>query len=221
MRIPTNQNGSIGIGNSIGSTQQGLGTGQGPSINLSKGQHVSLAKAAPKMDRVHVGLGWDVNEFVGAAYDLDVSVYLLEKNGRVPNNSYFIFYNQLESPEKSVVHTGDNLTGDGDGDDESVKVHLSKVPENIDRIVFTVTIHDAVARRQNFGNVENAFIRLVNEDTDAEVLRFNLTQDFSIETSVVVGELYRNGADWSFKAVGQGLQADLFEFCTRYGVTVG
>lgn len=217
MRIQPNNAGVVGLGLGRNSENQG----QGPTINLSKGEHVSLAKAAPKMDRVLVGLGWDVNEFVGAAYDLDVSVFLLGAGGKVPNNSYFVFYNQLESPEGSVVHTGDNLTGEGEGDDESVKVVLSKVPSNIDRILFTVTIHDAENRRQNFGNVENAFIRLVNEDTGAEVIRFNLTQEFSIETSVVVGELYRNGSEWSFKAVGQGLKADLFEFCARYGVSVG
>lgn len=193
----------------------------GGVVSLAKGQRVSLTKQMPSLDKVHVGLGWDVNERVGQAYDLDVSVFLLGANGKCPTANHFIFYNNLSSPDGSVRHTGDNLTGDGDGDDESVKIQLSAIPADVDKVVFTVTIHDAAIRNQSFGQVENAFIRIVDEATGAEVIRYDLAEDFSIETSMVVAELYRKDGEWRFNAVGQGYQTDLGNFCGMYGINIG
>lgn len=219
MRINPNENRGLGLNRN----QESAGIGDTPTnvISLSKGQRISLTKETPNLDKIHVGLGWDTNSYNGQPYDLDASVFLLGANGKVPNNNYFIFYNQLTSPDGSVTHTGDNLTGEGEGDDESLKVTLSKVPAQIEKIVFTVTIHDALVRRQSFGQVQNAFIRIVDEVTGNEVIRFDLTEDFHSETSVVAGELYRHGEEWRFNAVGQGYTDTLSEFCNRYGVLIG
>ena len=190
-------------------------------IQLSKGQRIDLTKQDPSLQRIIIGLGWDVKHFDGGQdFDLDASVFLLGADGKCRNELDFIFYNNLQSADGSVIHTGDNRTGDGDGDDEQIKVNLSKVPASVDRIAFTVTIHDAESRRQNFGQVANAFVRLVNEDTNNEVLRFDLGEDFSIETAVVFCELYRHNQDWKFNAVGSGYQGGLATLVRAYGLSV-
>ena len=173
-------------------------------INLQKGQKVSLTKGNPGLSKVVVGVGWDVNQFdTGGAFDLDGAAFLVTENGKVSRGEDFVFYGNLTHPSGSVQHMGDNLTGEGEGDDEQIKVNLSAVPANIAKIVFTVTIYDAETRRQNFGQVSNAFIRIYNEDTGEEMLRYDLGEDFSIETAAVFGELYKNGNEWKFNAIGQ------------------
>ena len=191
------------------------------AISLTKGQKVDLTKNNPGLKNVLVGLGWDINRFdSGSDFDLDASAFLVQENGKVSGDQDFIFYSNLEHPSGAVVHLGDNRTGSGDGDDEQITVDLSKVPENIARIAFTVTIYDAESRRQNFGQVANAFIRLVNADTDEEIVRYDLGEDFSIETAMVVGELYRHNGEWKFNAIGSGYQGGLAALCENYGVDV-
>lgn len=189
-------------------------------ISLSKGQNVSLNKTDPSLKQILIGLGWDARSSDGQDFDLDASVFMAGENGKVPSDSYFIFYNQLHSPEGSVRHTGDNLTGDGDGDDESVIVDLDKVPAHIKSLFVTVTIHDADIRRQNFGQVRNAFVRLVNNENGQEVLRFDLSEDYSTETAMVFGEVYRHNSEWKFRAIGQGYSGGLLALCHQYGVNV-
>ena len=191
------------------------------AVSLSKGQNVSLSKTDPSLKHILIGLGWDARSSDGQDFDLDASVFMTAESGRVPSDDYFVFYNQLKSPCGSVQHTGDNLTGDGDGDDESVIVELEKVPANIKSLFITVTIHDAEMRRQNFGQVSNAFVRLVNHETGQEVLRFDLSEDYSTETAMVFGEVYRHNGDWKFRAIGQGYTGGLLALCNQYGVTVG
>ncbi len=191
------------------------------AVSLSKGQNVSLSKTDPSLKHILIGLGWDARSSDGQDFDLDASVFMTADNGKVPSDDYFVFYNQLKSPCGSVQHTGDNLTGDGDGDDESVIVELEKVPANIKSLFITVTIHDAETRRQNFGQVSNAFVRLVNHETGQEVLRFDLSEDYSTETAMVFGEVYRHNGDWKFRAIGQGYAGGLLALCNQYGVTVG
>ena len=189
------------------------------AISLTKGQKVDLTKSNPGLKNVLVGLGWDINRFdSGSDFDLDASAFLVQDNGKVSGDQDFIFYSNLEHPSGAVVHLGDNRTGAGDGDDEQITVDLSKVPENIARIAFTVTIYDAESRRQNFGQVANAFIRLVNADTDEEIVRYDLGEDFSIETAMVVGELYRHNGEWKFNAIGSGYQGGLAALCANYGI---
>ncbi len=188
-------------------------------ISLSKGQKVDLTKTNPGLKNILVGLGWDVNQFdSGSDFDLDASAFLLGENGKTTSDSDFIFYSNLEHPSGAVTHMGDNRTGAGEGDDEQITVDLTKVPANISRIAFTVTIYEAEARRQNFGQVSNAFIRLVNADTDEEVVRYDLGEDFSIETAMVVGELYRHNGEWKFNAIGSGYQGGLGALCANYGI---
>lgn len=221
MRInPSNSNQVNGLNLNRGSDQPST-PNNGGVVSLVKGQKVSLTKNNPNLDKIHVGLGWDTNNFNGPAFDLDASVFMVNASEKVPNTSYFIFYNQLQSPEGSVIHTGDNLTGEGEGDDESLKVILSKVPDHIQKILFTVTIHEAQMRRQSFGQVKNAFIRIVDDTTDTEIYRYDLTEDFSTETSLVVGELYRQNGEWRFNAVGAGYNTNLSDFCAKYGVNIG
>ena len=191
------------------------------AVTLSKGQNVSLSKTDPLLKHILIGLGWDARSSDGQDFDLDASVFMTSESGKVPSDDYFVFYNQLKSPCGSVQHTGDNLTGDGDGDDESVIVELEKVPANIKSLFVTVTIHDAETRRQNFGQVSNAFVRLVNHETGQEVLRFDLSEDYSTETAMVFGEVYRHNGDWKFRAIGQGYTGGLLALCNQYGVTVG
>ena len=189
------------------------------AIQLSKGQRIDLTKSNPTLKNIVVGLGWDVKTFDGGAeFDLDASAFLLNTEGKCRQDTDFIFYNNLRSPGGSVEHTGDNRTGEGDGDDEQIKVHLDMVPADIDRIAITVTIHDAEVRRQNFGQVSNAFVRLVDEDLGTEILRFDLGEDFSIETAVVFCELYRHGSDWKFNAIGSGYQGGLAALVNAYGL---
>ncbi len=191
------------------------------AISLAKGQNVSLSKTDPSLKNVLVGLGWDARSTDGQDFDLDASIFMAAENGKVPSDSYFIFYNQLRSPCGGVEHTGDNLTGNGDGDDESVLVKLDQVQGNIKSLFITVTIHEAEARRQNFGQVSNAFVRLVNNDTNEEVVRFDLSEDYSTETAMVFGEIYRHNGEWKFRAIGQGYSGGLFALCQQYGVNVG
>ena len=191
------------------------------AISLTKGQNVSLSKTDPSLKNVLVGLGWDARSTDGQDFDLDTSVFMATENGKVPSDRHFIFYNQLVSLCGGVEHTGDNLTGDGDGDDESVIVRLDKVESNIKSLFITVTIHDAEARRQNFGQVSNAFVRIVNNDTSEEIVRFDLSEDYSTETAMVFGEIYRHNGEWKFRAIGQGYTGGLYSLCQQYGVNVG
>ena len=190
-------------------------------VNLKKGQKVSLTKENPGLKRVVVGLGWDVNAFdTGGDFDLDAAAFLLTDSGKVKDSGDFVFYGNLKHTSGSVQHMGDNLTGAGDGDDEQIKVDLSMVPEEFSKIAFSATIYEAEARRQNFGQVNNAFIRIYNEETGEEILRYDLGEDFSIETAVVFGELYKNGEEWKFNAIGSGYQGGLAALCANYGVDV-
>ena len=190
-------------------------------ISLAKGQKVDLTKGNPGLKNIMVGLGWDVNAFdSGADFDLDAAAFMLGADGRCPSDKEFIFYGNLAHTSESVKHMGDNLTGAGDGDDEQIQVDLSKIPANVERIAFTVTIYDAETRRQNFGQVSNAFIRIVDEARGTELIRYDLGEDFSIETAVVVGELYRNNGEWKFNAIGSGFQGGLAALCGHYGIEV-
>lgn len=188
-------------------------------ISLTKGQKVDLTKTNPGLKKILVGLGWDINQFdSGADFDLDASAFLVGENGKVTGDQDFIFYSNLEHPSGAVVHMGDNRTGAGEGDDEQITVELEKVPANFAKIAFTVTIYDAEARSQNFGQISNAFIRLVNAETDEELIRYDLGEDFSIETAMVVGELYRHNGEWKFNAIGSGYQGGLAALCASYGI---
>ena len=190
-------------------------------VSLQKGQKVSLTKGNPGLKKVVVGLGWDVNAFdTGGAFDLDAAAFMLADNGRTTGSQDFVFYGNLTHPSGSVQHMGDNPTGEGDGDDEQIRVDLSLVPANITKIAFTVTIYDVEVRRQNFGQVNNAFIRIYNEETGEELLRYDLGEDFSIETAAVFGELYKSGDEWKFNAIGSGYQGGLAALCANYGIDV-
>ncbi|MEV0187160.1 TerD family protein [Kitasatospora sp. NPDC089913] len=189
------------------------------SVTLAKGGNVSLTKAAPNLTQVQIGLGWDARSTTGAPFDLDASA-LLCSGGRVLGDEYFVFYNNLKSPEGSVEHTGDNLTGDGDGDDEVVLVNLDLVPPQVDKVVFPVSIYDAENRGQNFGQVRNAYIRVVNSVDGQEIARYDLTEDASSETAMIFGELYRYAGEWKFRAVGQGYASGLRGIALDFGVNV-
>ncbi len=191
------------------------------SISLSKGANVSLSKEAPGLTNILIGLGWDTRSTDGAAFDLDASAFLLANGDKVRSDADFIFYNQLKSSDGSVEHTGDNTTGEGEGDDEALKVALTKVPADVQKIAIAVTIHDAETRKQNFGMVQNAFIRVVNDATGVEITKYDLTEDYSVETALVFGEVYRHGDDWKFRAVGQGYQGGLGPLAKNYGVNIG
>ncbi|MGG3622465.1 TerD family protein [Bacillus gobiensis] len=191
------------------------------AIQLSKGQRIDLTKSNPDLTRAIIGLGWDTNKYSGGeAFDLDASAFLTGSDGRCTEDLDFVFYNNLEHPSKSVIHSGDNRTGEGAGDDEQLIVDFSKIPSTIDKIAITVTIHDADRRNQNFGQVSNAFVRLESADTNEELLRFDLGEDFSIETAVVFCELYRHGQDWKFSAVGSGFSGGLSALCKDFGLEV-
>lgn len=191
------------------------------AISLSKGGNVNLSKEAPGLTKISIGLGWDVRSTDGAAFDLDASVFLLNSGGKVRADSDFIFYNNKVSSDGAVAHQGDNLTGAGDGDDEVVKVDLSKVSPDIEKVVFAVTIHDAQSRNQNFGQVSKASIRVVNDSNGSEVARYDLSEDASTVTAMIFGELYRAGSEWKFKAVGQGFNQGLGALAGNFGVNVG
>ena len=189
-------------------------------VSLSKGGNVSLTKAAPNMTAVTVGLGWDVRSTTGTDFDLDASAIALGADKKALSDQHFVFFNNLKTPDGAIEHTGDNLTGEGEGDDEAIKVDLSAVPPNVDTITFPVSIYDADARSQSFGQVRNAFIRVVNQADNNELARYDLTEDASTETAMVFGELYRNGAEWKFRAVGQGYASGLAGIARDFGVNV-
>ncbi|AVZ74390.1 chemical-damaging agent resistance protein C [Streptomyces lunaelactis] len=189
-------------------------------VSLSKGGNVSLSKEAPGLTAVVVGLGWDVRSTTGTDFDLDASALLVDASGKVVSDQHFVFFNNLKSPEGSVEHTGDNLTGEGEGDDEQIKVSLVGVPAEVDKIVFPVSIHEGESRSQSFGQVRNAFIRVVNQAGGAELARYDLSEDASTETAMVFGELYRNAAEWKFRAVGQGYASGLRGIAQDFGVNI-
>jgi tellurium resistance protein TerD len=192
------------------------------AISLSKGQKVDLTKTNPGLSKVIVGLGWDTNRYDGGKdFDLDTSVFLLGDNGKVGSDSDFIFYNNATGGNGSVVHTGDNRTGAGDGDDEQTNIDLNNVPASVQRITFAITIHDAESRSQNFGQVSNAYVRILNGDSNQELIRYDLGEDFSIETALIVGELYRHNGEWKFSAIGSGFQGGLAALATNFGLQVG
>jgi tellurium resistance protein TerD len=190
------------------------------SVSLSKGGNVSLSKEAPGLTNILVGLGWDDRSTDGADFDLDASAIMLNDGDKVVSDQHFIFFNNLKSPDGSVEHTGDNLTGEGEGDDEALKVNLAGVPPEVQKIVFPVSIYEAESRSQNFGQVRNAFIRIVNDSNATEIARYDLSEDASTETAMVFGEVYRNGAEWKFRAVGQGWTTGLAGIAKDYGVSV-
>jgi tellurium resistance protein TerD len=190
------------------------------AISLSKGGNVNLSKEAPGLNKIIVGLGWDARATDGAAFDLDASAFLVKLDGKVRSDNDFCFYNNKVVADGAVQHQGDNTTGAGEGDDETVKVTLSSIPADLDKVVFAVTIHDAEARKQNFGQVSHAYIRIVNEEGGAEIARYDLSEDASVETAMIFGEIYRVGTDWKFKAVGQGFAGGLGPLATSFGVSV-
>jgi len=191
------------------------------AISLQKGQKVDLTKSNPGLTKLVVGLGWDTNKYDGGGdFDLDAAAFLLGETGKVSGQEDFVFFGNLKHISESVIHTGDNLTGAGDGDDEQIKIDLSKVPANIQKISFTVTIYEAETRKQNFGQISNAFIRIVDENKNEELIRYDLGEDFSIENAVVIAELYRNGAEWKFSAIGSGFQGALKALCANFGVDI-
>lgn len=188
------------------------------AVTLSKGGNVSLSKVDPSLKNVKIGLGWDTRSTDGQDFDLDASAFLLTDAGKVRGDNDFIFYNNLKSSDGSVTHTGDNRTGEGEGDDESLIIELNRVPQEVTKIVFVVTIHDATSRRQSFGQVANAFIRLVNNESNVEAARYDLSEDASTETAMLFGELYRHAGEWKFRAVGQGYAGGLASVCAQYGI---
>lgn len=190
------------------------------AISLQKGQKINLTKENPGLNNIIVGLGWDVNKYDGQAdFDLDASAFLVDQTGKVAKDTNFVFYGNLKTT--GVEHTGDNTTGEGEGDDEQIKVDLKAVPADVDKIAFTVTIYEAENRKQTFGQVSNAFIRIVDANTNRELVRYDLGEDYSIETAIVVAELYRSGAEWKFNAIGSGFAGGLSALARNYGLNVG
>jgi tellurium resistance protein TerD len=191
------------------------------SVTLSKGGNVSLTKEAPGLTAVFAGLGWDERTTSGADFDLDASALMVGSNGKILSDSHFVFFNNLHSPDGSVEHMGDNLTGEGEGDDEVIKINLSSVPAECDKVVFAVSIYEAESRGQNFGQVRNAFIRIVNQDGNSEIARYDLSEEASAETAMIFGEVYRSNDEWKFRAVGQGYSTGLAGIARDFGVNVG
>lgn len=191
------------------------------AISLQKGQKVDLTKGNPGLTKVIIGLGWDVNKYDGGKeFDLDAAAFMLNSEGKVPEDKNFIFYNNPKSPEGSVTHTGDNRSGAGEGDDEQIKIDLASVPASIAKVSFGITIHEAKERSQNFGQVSNAYVRVLNEASGEELIRYDLGEDFSVETAIVVGELYRNNTEWKFNAIGSGYQNGLAGLCKDFGLDI-
>ncbi len=190
------------------------------AVSLVKGGNVSLTKQAPGLTAVTVGLGWDARTTDGQAFDLDASAIVCDANGKVASDAHFVFFNNLKTPDGTVEHTGDNITGEGEGDDEQIKVNVAGVPAEIDKVVFVVSIYDADTRGQSFGQVRNAFIRVVNQADNTEITRYDLSEDASTETAMIFAELYRNGAEWKFRAIGQGYASGLAGIARDYGVGV-
>ncbi len=189
-------------------------------VSLSKGGNVSLTKQAPGLTAVTVGLGWDLRTTTGADFDLDASALVLDDQGKIVSDAHFVFFNNLRTPDGGVEHTGDNTTGLGEGDDEQIKVNFTAMPDTAHRVAFAVSIYEAESRGQNFGQVRNAFIRVVNQADNTEMARYDLSEDASTETAMVFGELYRNGAEWKFRAVGQGYASGLAGIATDFGVNL-
>ncbi len=191
------------------------------AVNLKKGQKVDLTKTNPGLAKITVGLGWDTNKYDGGFdFDLDAVAFLLSDTGKVSSEKELIFYNNPKHTSESVIYSGDNRTGVGEGDDEIINIDLTKVPNNIQRISFAVTIYDAEKRKQNFGQVSNAFIRVINQVTNEELIRYDLGEDFSIETAVIIADLYRHGSDWKFNAIGSGFQGGLTALCNNFGLAI-
>jgi tellurium resistance protein TerD len=190
------------------------------AISLNKGGNLSLSKTDPSLNNVLIGLGWDARPTDGADFDLDASAFMLKSDGKVRSDADFIFYNQKRSACGSVEHLGDNLTGKGEGDDETLVVQLNNVPTDVERVTFAVTIHEAETRKQNFGQVSNAFIRVVNKDSGVEIARYDLSEDASVETAMIFGEIYRHNGEWKFKAIGQGYAGGLSPLVKQFGVGV-
>ena len=191
------------------------------AISLQKGQKVDLTKSNPGLTKIIIGLGWDINKYDGGKdFDLDSSVFMLSPEGKVADDKNFIFFNNPKSADGSVTHTGDNRSGAGDGDDEQIKVDLALVTSSVDKLTFGITIHEGKERNQNFGQVSNAYVRVLNEATSEELIRYDLGEDFSVETAVVVGELYRNNTEWKFNAIGSGYQNGLAGLCKDFGLDV-
>ncbi len=190
------------------------------SVSLSKGGNVSLSKEAPGLSAVTVGLGWDVRTTTGSDFDLDASAIAVNAAGKVHSDGHFVFFNNKSTPDGTIVHTGDNLTGDGEGDDEQINVNLAALPAEVVKIVFPVSIYDAESRNQNFGQVRNAFIRIVNRSGGGEIARYDLSEDAATETAMVFGELYRNNGEWKFRAIGQGYASGLVGIAQDFGVNV-
>ena len=191
------------------------------SISLAKGGNVSLTKIAPSLTKVAVGLGWDVRTTTGTDFDLDATALVCGPDGKVPDDRHFVFYNNLTSPDGSVEHTGDNLTGEGEGDDEVIDVNVAAVPAGVEKVVFAVSIYEGGTRGQSFGQVVNAFIRVVDATTGSELARYDLSEDASTETAMIFGELYRHNGDWKFRAIGQGYASGLAGIAKDFGVNVG
>ncbi|MDR3258414.1 MAG: TerD family protein [Fusobacteriaceae bacterium] len=189
------------------------------AINLSKGQKIDLTKGNAGLKKLLIGLGWDTNKYDGGAdFDLDAAAFLTGANGKVTTQEDFVFYGNLKHKSNSVEHLGDNLTGAGEGDDEQIKVDLSLIPANIEKVVFSVTIYDADKRKQNFGQISNSYIRIIDEEKSQELIRYDLGEDFSVETALIVGELYRHGNEWKFNAIGSGFQGGLAAICNNFGI---
>lgn len=191
------------------------------AISLSKGGNLSLSKEAPGLDRIMVGMGWDVRATDGQDFDLDASAFVCGAGGKVRSDMDFCFYNNTKVADGAVVHQGDNRTGEGDGDDEQIEITLSKLPADVDKVAVVVTIHEGDTRGQTFGQVSNAFIRLVDANNNNEVVRFDLSEDASVETAMILGEVYRNGGEWKFRAVGQGFKGGLGPLAGHFGVNIG
>ncbi|EPF87863.1 tellurium resistance protein TerD [Acinetobacter gyllenbergii] len=190
------------------------------AISLTKGGNVSLTKEAPGITKTTVGLGWNPRVTDGAAFDLDAIAFLVNEGGKVRADNDFIFFNNLKSSDGSVVHNGDNRTGEGDGDDETLSIDLSKVPADVAKVIFAVTIYDGQTRNQNFGQVANAYIRVSNDAGGTEIARYDLSEDSSTETAMIFGELYKHGSEWKFRAIGQGFAGGLGPLAASYGVSV-
>ncbi|SFG14197.1 tellurium resistance protein TerD [Desulfotomaculum arcticum] len=191
-------------------------------ISLSKGQKIDLTKTNPGLTRIMVGLGWDLNKYDGGnEFDLDAVAFLVNKDGKATGDGAFIFYNNKQDPSGSIVLSGDNRTGEGAGDDETIKINLAGVPADVEKIAICINIHEADTRNQNFGQVANSFVRVVNDDNGEELLRYDLSEDYSIETGLVAAEIYRHNGEWKFSAVGSGFQGGLGALAASYGLSAG
>jgi len=191
------------------------------AVNLTKGQKIDLTKTNAGLNNIIIGLGWDVNRYDGDSdFDLDASAFILNASGKVRKDEDMIFFNNTNGANGAVVHTGDNTTGEGEGDDEQIKIDLGKIPADVEKVAFVITIHEATERNQNFGQVSNAFVRVVDDAKNEEIVRYDLGEDFSIETALIVGELYKHNGEWKFAAIGSGYQGGLAAVCQAYGVNV-